>query len=124
MSHKIRGLCAACAFVAVGPFMAASPASANVLSLICSDTTGGYNFWVDFGARTVTQGFPWANGSKGYGVFPATITGASVAWSEPDGGRTSLDRRTGRMSFFAPGVQVARYFQCSKGSTPRPVTRF
>lgn len=118
--HRIGVLC----MVGLAAWLiAGSTAKAEVLSLICSDSTGGYDFWVDLGRSTVTQGFPWASGAKGYPVFPATITPATFAWAESDGGRTSIDRGTGRMTFFQPGGG-ARYFQCSKASVPMPVTHF
>ena len=111
------------AVIAASPLIAAASAKDHVLTLVCSDNTGGYNYWVNLTRRTVTQGFPWASGAKGYGVFPATITPATIIWSESDGGRTNIDRGTGRMTFYQGG-QGPRYFQCSKGSAPMPATRF
>ncbi len=113
----------AAALGVAGAMTGKASARDNVLSLICSDTTGGYHYWIDLTRRTVTQGFPWASGAKGYGVFSATITPATVIWSEPDGGRSDIDRGTGRMTFYL-GNQGPRYFQCSKTSAPMPATRF
>lgn len=109
-----------------------APAAAEVISLDCTSPNGRYvnNAWVDLDKSIVTLQETDLGRPVPISSFSAQITPTSIKWAQvTSGGRIDwvIDRTTGiltkTLSIFAGGGGVSTY-QCAKGSTPLPQTKF
>jgi hypothetical protein len=118
------------AAVALGAF-GANRASAEILSLDCSDSAGVYDkIWVDLDKSTITQNLVRIAPSDPPATYPAQITATEIKWTTQSTGapawfKVSIDRTTGLLTQVGAGIGSGYSTrQCAKGSTPFPDTKF
>jgi hypothetical protein len=111
-------------------FATIAQAHSEILEFDCSDKAGVYyNIWVDLNRSTVAIHYARPGLPQELRTFPAQITDTSIHWSFGEASRAtlnaSIDRTTGRYFQVYGGVaQGSLTFQCVRGTSPLPGTRF
>ncbi len=124
MYRKIRRLTLACAVVAASQIISLASAKAEIIDLVCVNSSFSFNYWINTANNTVIMpGLASGGVPENYLMYPVHITAIAYDWfyGGKNGVHYSIDRTTGLLTAFFPNNPVTA--KCSKGSTPPPAPK-